>query len=606
MTDEVIDKYEKLTGLTSPADSYVSITNACNTFLTSDELDSYGCPDDVDMEKINERKRRFLSELVDVYHSISSTDEVAVEPQDEPPAVCRVKRLIEHIDDQYELLYRWIRMRERNNQPTMVPLPTTFDGSIFRLVTMNADDDLTPLQQLILYMLDSLHKQNFKRYKGNCCQQILSNGFNTRAWRIISEIKDFVYENVQKELKYDMWRNSTAKSGNVADCIKHLSSCFDLQFPEIKKNRNVWSFRNGIYDGTHDVFYKYTDPAINGLDRFTVSCKFFDLDFPEETPEDWYDIPTPHFQSILDYQKFDEDVQRWLYVFGGRLCFEMNVKDSWQVIPFLKGIAGSGKSTIITKVFKKFYECEDVKTLSNNIEKKFGLWSIDGCFMFISPEVKGDLALEQAEFQSIVSGEDISIARKCEKAITKEWKTPGILAGNEVPNWKDNSGSIQRRIVTWNFTKQVMNADPKLDEKLDTELACILCKCVRAYNDYTRKYGSKDIWSVLPTYFKEMRKKIASSTNSLQHFLESEKVTYSTSQMLLFVPQKVFFNAFNSHCQENNLTRPRGFNEDTYAAPFMSRDIEVKIATVNYHGTNFTNQPIIYGLDVNQLIEAEI
>jgi len=598
--EEVLSKYEQESGLNSSANSYESITNACKMFLTEGELDEYGCPEDVDMEKVNEKRMRFIKELVDVYHSISSEAGDSQDPVDEPPTVCRVKRLIEHIDDQYELLYRWIRMRERNNQPTLVPLPMTFDGSIFRLVTMNPEDELSPLQKLILYLLDSLQREKFKRYKGNCCQQIItSENFETHSWKIVSEIKDFVYEHIQKEIKYDMWKNSTAKSGNITDCIKHLTVCHDLQFPEIKKNRTIWSFRNGIYNGKTDTFHKYPVK----LERDTVSCKFFDQDFLENAPEDWYQIPTPYFQSILDYQNFSEDVIRWLYVFAGRLCFDMNEIDSWQVIPFLKGIAGSGKSTIITKALKKFYECEDVKTLSNNIEKKFGLWSIDGCFMFISPEVKGDMALEQAEFQSIVSGEDISIARKNEKAITKEWKTPGILAGNEVPNWKDNSGSIQRRIVVWNFTKQVTQADPKLDEKLDTEIACILQKCVKAYLDYTNKYGDKDIWSVLPKYFKDMRKKIASSTNSLQHFLESEKISYSSSA---FIPQKVFVNTFMSHCQENNLLRPRGFNEDTYAAPFTNRDIEVRIATVNYHGTHFMNQPIIYGLDVNQTPEAEI
>ena len=509
--EEVLSKYEQESGLNSSANSYESITNACKMFLTDGELDEYGCPEDVDMEKVNEKRMRFIKELVDVYHSISSEVGDSQDPVDEPPTVCRVKRLIEHIDDQYELLYRWIRMRERNNQPTLVPLPMTFDGSIFRLVTMNPEDELSPLQKLILYILDSLQREKFKRYKGNCCQQIItSENYETHSWKIVSEIKDFVYEHIQKEIKYDMWKNSTAKSGNITDCIKHLTVCHDLQFPEIKKNRTIWSFRNGIYNGKTDTFHKYPVQ----LERDTVSCKFFDQDFLENAPDDWYQIPTPYFQSILDYQNFSEDVIRWLYVFAGRLCFDMNEIDSWQVIPFLKGIAGSGKSTIITKALKKFYECEDVKTLSNNIEKKFGLWSIDGCFMFISPEVKGDMALEQAEFQSIVSGEDISIARKNEKAITKEWKTPGILAGNEVPNWKDNSGSIQRRIVVWNFTKQVTQADPKLDEKLDTEIACILQKCVKAYLDYTHKYGDKDIWSVLPKYFKDMRKKIASSTLS--------------------------------------------------------------------------------------------
>ena len=115
-------------------------------------------------------------------------------------------------------------------------------------------------------------------------------------------------------------------------------------------------------------------------------------------------------------------------------------------------------------------DLEDVRTLSNNIEKKFGLWSIHDGFMFISPEVKGDLALEQAEFQSIVSGEDVSIARKNEKALSMTWNVPGILAGNEVPNYRDNSGSVLRRLVTWNFARQVAEPDPQLDGKLEGKL----------------------------------------------------------------------------------------------------------------------------------------
>ncbi len=112
---------------------------------------------------------------------------------------------------------------------------------------------------------------------------------------------------------------------------------------------------------------------------------------------------------------------------GGRLCFDVGELDKWQIIPFFKGIAKSGKSTLITKVFKKFYESQDVGTLSNNIEKKFGLSAIANNFMFIAPEVKGDLSLEQAEFQSIVSGEDVSIAVKNKHAIPMVWKVPGVL-----------------------------------------------------------------------------------------------------------------------------------------------------------------------------------
>jgi len=46
--------------------------------------------------------------------------------------------------------------------------------------------------------------------------------------------------------------------------------------------------------------------------------------------------------------------------------------DGWQVIPFFKGIARSGKIHSKSQKFSRsFYDNEDVGTLSNNIEKKF-------------------------------------------------------------------------------------------------------------------------------------------------------------------------------------------------------------------------------------------
>jgi hypothetical protein len=298
-------------------------------------------------------------------------------------------------------------------------------------------------------------------------------------------------------------------------------------------------------------------------------------------------------QRVLDYQRFDIDVCKWMYVFCGRLCFEVNELDGWQVIPFLKGIARSGKSTLITKVCKLFYECEDVATLSNNIEKKFGLQSIYRGFMFISPEIKGDLQLEQAEFQSLVSGEDVSVARKNETALSMQWKTPGILGGNEVPNWKDNSGSILRRLATWNFGRQVADADPHLDQKLEQEIPAILCKCLRAYLDYAHKYADKDIWNVLPKYFKTVQSQIATVTNALQHFLCSEKFKFGPD---LFIPQTLFIARFNEHCKQNNLGTHR-FNQDFYAGPFSAKELEVRVDSKIHNGSAYSTQPFIFGLD---------
>ena len=609
--EQFIGQLEEKMGLTCKGDRFAPLTNGFRQFFREDELDPNGMPQNVDLERIQEQKRRLVNLFSELYHRSSELG-IKDSPSedvngDEFRIAFRLMRLIETADDAYEIIFRYVRSFERINSPTVSPMSGDMDSSLFRCKTLDSPDEAeeaSPYQRLLLYLLNKTYIQKMKRYKGQCCKQIeTSGGQLTRAWKPVMEIKEFVYFYTQKEDKYDMWRNLTSKGSIVRDTVTHLSMCRDIQFPEIQKNRTVWSFRNGIFVGKEwsntkyvSRFYPYGSDECLSLDPTVVSCKYFDQDFPENLPDEWADISTPILQSVMDYQKFPDDVCKWLYVFIGRLCFDTNDMDFWQVIPFLKGIARSGKSTIITKICKKFYDSEDVRTLSNNIEKKFGLWSIHDGFMFISPEVKGDLALEQAEFQSIVSGEDVSIARKNEKAISMTWNVPGILAGNEVPSYRDNSGSVLRRLVTWNFAKQVMNADPHLEDKLDVEIPTILVKCVRAYLDYAEKYSHKDIWNVLPDYFAKVQNQVANVTNPLHHFLSSDKVIYGRE---MCVPHKLFVQIFNQHCQENMLGRCR-LNEDIYAGPFSSRELEVKTMTTVYKGKAYANQKFIVGMDFNQ------
>ena len=505
----------------------------------------------------------------------------------------RVRRLIDDRKDMFDQYKIWERRQNRINNPTLV-----IDNND---TSLKDDESITPYQKVLLFLLKKAYDEGYRRYRDQCCIQIR----NTRAWRPVKEIKDFVYDSTQKEDEPEMWKNLTSRGSLVGDVVRHLTNCKDFQFMEIRKDRHTWSFQNGLLvgkdwcveDNRYKIkFYEYSSQEFRELDPTLVSCKYFDMPFDSYSDiQDWYHIPTPHMQRVLDYQRFDEDVCRWTYVFMGRLCFDVNELDGWQVIPFLKGIARSGKSTLITKVARKFYECEDVATLSNNIEKKFGLQSIYKGFMFISPEIKGDLQLEQAEFQSLVSGEDLSVARKNETALSVQWKTPGILGGNEVPNWKDNSGSILRRLATWNFGRQIASdvADPHLDEKLETELPAIMCKCLRAYLDYVHKYADKDIWNVLPKYFKQVQNQIATVTNSLQHLLCSEKVRFGKD---LCVPQRLFVEKFNQHCKENMLGSFK-FNQDFYAGPFSSREIEVRTESRIWNGNSYAAQPFIFGLD---------
>ncbi|AET43574.1 hypothetical protein MPWG_00085 [Micromonas pusilla virus PL1] len=574
-------------------------------FIHPDNFSLEGNPDPsridiLAIKDIKNRHRRFLSDLKNYIREIKihkkESDDIEV------PIIKRVNNIFKQVNDGYENIRRHYTSFERVVNPTAMPqIVTSADPS-----TMDEDEieSATPFQKCLLYTLDQTYKSGYRRYKGFCCEEIKTiEGFRTRAWNPKFTIEDFVHSLSQKDDDFNNWKNFTSRGSVFRDVIENVSKCVDHQFPQIEKRRHVWSFRNGVFVGkqyiAEDVydcrFYPYKSKEFMCLDPTIVACKYFDQqfdDFPDI--ERWQDIPTPYFDSVLRYQKFEEEVCNWAYVMGGRLCFDVNDMDSWQVIPFFKGIARSGKSTLITKVFKKFYESEDVGTLSNNIEKKFGLSAIKDSFMFIAPEVKGDLALEQAEFQSIVSGEDVSIAVKNKTAMSFEWKVPGVLGGNEVPNWKDNSGSVLRRILPWNFSKQVQDADPQLDKKLDKELPIILYKCIRAYHDYSKKFNDKDIWNVVPDYFKKIQKQVAMVASTLTNFLESTNVNFGAD---LFVPQKMFIVVFNQHCQANNLGKPK-FNQDFYAGPFSSREIEVREEVVTYKGRTYPKQPIIYGLDV--------
>jgi len=588
-------------------DDGVSFQLGFKNFFSPHELDpESGLPcNNVDIERISAKHQRMNLQLGQLYHRADALKILDLDDGDDMKISMRINRLIDQVDDAWQIVFRHTRIYERINNPTYIPINPETDPSIFRCSTISNSEELSPYQQAILTILKKLYESNIKRYKGHCCKQIRTeDGNDTRAWKQEQRIQEYVYGVAQKETEFELWKNLSCRGSAYSDVIRHLSNCNDMQFPEIKRNRHVWSFKNGIFVGKswsastglyETKFHTYDSNEFKNLDQAIVSCKYFDTDFEDFShTEKWEDIPTPHFQSVLNYQKFDHEVSKWMYIMGGRLCFDVGDMDGWQVIPFLKGIARSGKSTLITKVFALFYDIDDVRTLSNNVEKKFGLSSIYDAFVFISPEIKGDISLEQAEFQSIVSGEQVSCAVKHEKAKTMTWKVPGVLGGNEVPSYKDNSGSVLRRILTWNFGKQVKDADPTLEKKLEAEIPIILQKCIRAYLEYAQRYANKDIWNIVPQYFKDVQRQVATVSSTLENFLQSPYIKYSPE---LCCPQKIFVEKFNEHCTANNLGKPR-FNQDFYAGPFSQRDIEVRQHSMLYNGMPFSMQPFIFGLDI--------
>lgn len=443
-------------------------------------------------------------------------------------------------------------------------------------------------------MLDRAMEKQYRRQGDWCFQPIVIDGHDTHAWKPVMTIREWIFLETQKETNYEAWHWLTSNSNTPRTLELYLTNCVDYSFPELQKDRTTFAFKNGVYRGDNNTFYPHENSK---LSHHIAACKFFDVDFPIEhlETEDPLDIPTPYLDSIMEYQSWEKDVKMWMYIFLGRLLYNLGERDSWQVIPFCKGLASSGKSTITLKVAKSFYDDIDVGTLSNNIESKFGLSQFYDKYLFVAPEIKSDLRIEQAEFQSIVSGENITINVKNKTAFSTEWLVPGILAGNEVPTWCDNSGSIQRRIVLFDFSKQVVNGDMKLGDKLAQELPAILYKANRMYLWATEKWSSTNIWTILPKYFLHTRDELAATTNVLEAFLTSEDVVLNDNT---FCTLEEFKSSLKLYALNNNY-KVKKFTWEFFRGPLAKFSITKKRESREYKGRSMMRD-FLYGVGLNQ------
>lgn len=156
--------------------------------------------------------------------------------------------------------------------------------------------------------------------------------------------------------------------------------------------------------------------------------------------------------------------------------------------------------------------------LSNNSEKKFGLQALLDKFIWLCLELKRNVTLDQAEFQSMVSGEDLCIGVKNQVARQVKWNAPGLLCGNESPSWIDAQGSIARRmgLISFPFTLQECDVVPNLLQLILTEeLPKLIVKCNLAYRIECHNRSKEDIWKVLPPYFKEERLRFQKDTDAV-------------------------------------------------------------------------------------------
>ena len=148
-----------------------------------------------------------------------------------------------------------------------------------------------------------------------------------------------------------------------------------------------------------------------------------------------------------------------------------------------------------------------------------------------------------------------------------------------MPSWVDNSGSINRRIVIFEFPIRVHDGDMELGRKIDAEMPRLLRKCNRAYLQAVARHARDNLWKHLPEPFHTAKEEFTESVNSIVHFLRSGQLEFGADHHM---PFEHFASAYEAYVSSMGLTRMR-LTGDKVSQPLLEAKCRiVKNQTMRY------------------------
>jgi len=554
---------------------------------------------------LSSRKRR-LSEFGDMMNKIFQTAESDGRQVYDDDAQFRISRLLEILyyteNIQAGILHLQNLFSTGTESIRNVPGATKPVSMFAKRFKRTPDIKATPQQQLLLSILSKLSILGYKRYGENVMVPVIIDGVYTYSWKKICSIEEFVWKEINSHYEAENFDNATNGKGNITFVIDFLRKATQHEFMDLRKERRIHAFRNGIYitsimdergfftPKSHMILFSDENPADDPiLKRMTIDGKvaacFHDCCLPTSRDESGNIICNPQtFEKISTHQRWTEEVKCWFRAACGRMLHPIASTPSpltlekWQVFFLLLGVGNSGKSTTIDNVVYNFFDPEDVAYIQNNLEKQYGWSKCKGKYMWLAPEITGNFAenCDQAQFQQVVEGGRLASAKKyaVETIEFDPFDLPGMMGANETIQFHDNGESVSRRRVDFSFGQPIQQVDPLMPEKLKDELGHILVKCNEEYLRKTIEVKSR-IWDYLPEYFIELRKENAASTNSLEHFMQNGRLEFHPD---FYMVQSDFQKEYKVYCKTNDITS-KTLKKDYFQGPFLKRNLKVEKAT---------------------------
>ena len=128
---------------------YLSFRLGYDNFFNLDELNEDGIPKSTDIERISAKYMRMRDRLCELYHRADSLNMLSEENEDDLQLCVRINRLIDQVDDSWQIVFRGARIYDRVNNPTYVPINPESDPSIYRVSTIQKVEELSQYQQAL-------------------------------------------------------------------------------------------------------------------------------------------------------------------------------------------------------------------------------------------------------------------------------------------------------------------------------------------------------------------------------------------------------------------------------------------------------------------------
>ena len=309
--------------------------------------------------------------------------------------------------------------------------------------------------------------------------------------------------------------------------LKWMGTVSHHLFPIIhKENFHIHRvvFNNGYFDLSELALHMWSDPM---TDRSFVTDMFMEFDCPLVGDPLIFD--TPGWTSLLAHQLTTENDVDWLEALIGRLNFPVGDKDNWQIMPWIVGDANTGKSTVCN-IVSRMFPPDSVGSITATFEPRFGLEPLRSKRVLITADAPTNIhqLLAASDFQSMVTGDAVSVARKMKRAICgSKWTVPMLNASNEPGKWRDVNGSIQRRCWHFQFKSFITSRNTSLQDKIiSDELPYIWLRCVIKYAQKREQVAAEDIWKFAPPNVRMAKEDLTVFTDPLSEFIANGSKYY--------------------------------------------------------------------------------